>query len=45
MKEYKKPFIEEEIIEIEDIMAVSGGSKSASLESDGQSVDVKNLWS
>lgn len=44
MKEYKKPYIEEEKIELEDIIAVSGGTKSGKLEDDGQSVDVKNLW-
>ena len=39
MKEYKKPEINEEVIEIEDIIAVSGGDGVA----DENSVQIKDV--
>ena len=32
MKEYQKPILEEEAIEIEDIMVLSGGDETASYD-------------
>lgn len=44
MREYIKPFIEEEKIELEDIIAVSGGTGAGDADSDGQEGDATKLW-
>jgi len=44
MKEYLKPFIEEEDIEIEDICAVSGGTKAGNADTDGQESDIEDIF-
>lgn len=46
MRDYIKPFIEEEEIEIEDVIAVSLGNLSGSgnVDSDGEEKDVSDLW-
>lgn len=47
MKEYLKPYIEEETIELEDIIAVSGGVKSVGVDdTDGGIIEdpVTDLW-
>lgn len=42
MKEYEKPYLIEEQIEIDDIIAISnGGSGSAN---DGEKVPASDLW-
>lgn len=43
MKEYLKPYIEDEEIELEDVIAASnGGAGNADLDGDEDSID--NLW-
>lgn len=42
MKEYEKPNIIEEIIEIEDIIAISNGGEG-SLD-DGKKIPASDLW-
>ncbi len=47
MKEYQKPFIEEEQVELEDIIAVSGGSRSVGIDDtdDGIVEDpIDKIW-
>lgn len=45
MKEYQKPFIEDEEIEIEDICLVSGGTQSVNIDDGSVKNDpVTNLW-
>lgn len=44
MRDYIKPSIEEELLELEDIIAVSGGTGAGDADSDGQSGDVIDLW-
>ncbi len=43
MKEYLKPIIEEERIELEDIIAVSGGLQSVSPENITDDVDTDTI--
>lgn len=43
MKEYKKPYFEEEIIEIEDIILASPGDEG-NAENGGQAGDVKDIF-
>ena len=43
MKEYIKPIIEEEIIELEDVIAASNLGKG-DVDKDGESIDVSILW-
>ncbi len=44
MRDYKKPLIEDEFIDIEDICAVSGGTSAGNADSSGQSGDLGDLW-
>lgn len=47
MKEYQKPFIEEEQVELEDIIAVSGGNRSVGIDDtdDGIIEDpIDKIW-
>lgn len=44
MKEYQKPFIEDEEIDIEDICTVSGGTRGGVIDEDGDNFDSENLW-
>ena len=43
MKEYLKPFIEDEEIELEDVIAASNGGKG-NADTDGLSDDLDELW-
>ena len=43
MKEYLKPFIEDEEIELEDVIAASAGG-TGDAESSGQEGTVDQLW-
>ncbi len=43
MRDYVKPSIEEELLELEDIIAVSSGDEG-NADSDGQSGDATKLW-
>ena len=47
MRDYQKPFIEDETVELEDIIAVSGGSRSVGIDDtdDGIVEDpIDNIW-
>lgn len=43
MREYLKPFIEDEEIELEDVIAASNGG-AGDVDSDGLSDDASDLW-
>lgn len=43
MKEYLKPYIEEELIEIEDVIAASNGG-IADIDSAGSEESAETLW-
>lgn len=43
MREYTKPYIEDETIELEDIIAVSSGEEG-DVGSGGQEGDATKLW-
>ena len=43
MREYLKPSIEEEVIELDDVIAASNGGKG-DVDKDGDSVAVGNIW-
>lgn len=44
MRDYIKPSIEEELLVLEDIIAVSGGTEEGDADSDGQEGDATKLW-
>ena len=44
MKEYQKPFIEDEEIELEDVIAVSGGTRGGIVDDDGDELDPAIIW-
>ena len=44
MKEYQKPYLEDEEVELEDIIAVSGGTRGGSVDSDGDNLDPGKIW-
>lgn len=44
MKEYLKPYIEDEEIDIEDICTVSGGTQGGNADSNGQEFDIEDVW-
>ncbi len=44
MKEYQKPFIEDEEIELEDVIAVSGGTRGGVVDEDGDELDPSKIW-
>ncbi len=43
MKEYLKPFIEEEEIELEDVIAASNRGVG-NVDTDGQESDIEDIW-
>ena len=43
MKEYLKPFIEEEEIELEDVIAASNGG-AGNADSDGKEDNIRDIW-
>ena len=47
MKEYQKPFIEDEKIEIEDICTVSGGTRSVGIDDNDSGIiedTIGDVW-
>lgn len=43
MREYLKPFIEDEEIELEDVIAASNGG-AGNADSDGNEDDIDDIW-